>query len=258
MDRYQRYWRWAVCAVGVPGTSLAAARIPWGTLLAVAAGTAVMRILLAVSVYTQPVPGGDPQATGPLPPLRSMVAAAALTAATIVAITGFISVFGGYAVLGLLVLAVTSPVVLRRVHRVPWLQPPTTQWDWLTPTRESRPAPIQRPRISRAARPQPAHPSAEYATEAATSDSISDAELCWRWRTSYTALEHATSPAERFRLISDRSALLDELAARNPGGFARWLDSGARAASDPARYVIDARRTAEPNRESMSPNGDLA
>jgi len=65
---------------------------------------------------------------------------------------------------------------------------------------------------------------------------LSDAELCWRWRTSYGALQHTVSPDQRLFLITTRSALLDELAHRDPQGFTRWLDSVVDAASDAARY----------------------
>jgi len=67
--------------------------------------------------------------------------------------------------------------------------------------------------------------------------SLSDGELCWRWRTSFGALQHTVSPDQRLRLVETRAALLDELAHRHPEGFTRWLNSGARAASDPARFV---------------------
>jgi len=65
---------------------------------------------------------------------------------------------------------------------------------------------------------------------------LSDAELCWRWRTSYGALQHTVSPDQRLFLITTRSALLGELAHRDPQGFTRWLDSVVDAASDAARY----------------------
>jgi len=41
---------------------------------------------------------------------------------------------------------------------------------------------------------------------------------------------------QRLYLVELRSALLNELAQRNPQGFTLWLNSGAHAASDPARY----------------------
>jgi len=57
------------------------------------------------------------------------------------------------------------------------------------------------------------------------------------------ALQHTVSPGERLRLITTRSELLDELARRDPERFQRWLDSGARAASDPARFLTHLHHT---------------
>jgi len=69
---------------------------------------------------------------------------------------------------------------------------------------------------------------------------FTDAELCWRWRTSFAVLQYTLAPAERLHIVQTRSALLEELAARDPDGLTRWLNSGARAASDPARYFTGA------------------
>ena len=71
---------------------------------------------------------------------------------------------------------------------------------------------------------------------------FTDAELCWRWRTSFAVLQYTLAPAERLHIVQTRSALLEELAARDPDGLTRWLNSGARAASDPARYFTGARQ----------------
>jgi len=58
---------------------------------------------------------------------------------------------------------------------------------------------------------------ASSSTERATTFTPTSAsELCWRWRTSFTALQHTVSPGERLRLITARSELLDELARRDP------------------------------------------
>ncbi len=41
----------------------------------------------------------------------------------------------------------------------------------------------------------------------------------------------------RLHLARTREAYLDEIEPRDPRGFARWLDSGARAGSDPAKFL---------------------
>jgi hypothetical protein len=66
-------------------------------------------------------------------------------------------------------------------------------------------------------------------------------ELCWAWRASFTALDRADPRTEYRRwsaLVAVRRCYLDELARRDPAGFARWLYTGARPASDPSRYVL--------------------
>ena len=62
-------------------------------------------------------------------------------------------------------------------------------------------------------------------------------DLCWEWRRSYLTVTRASKPDELIRIVALRAAYLDELERRDPTGFRRWLDSGARAASDPGRYL---------------------
>ena len=51
------------------------------------------------------------------------------------------------------------------------------------------------------------------------------------------ALLDATSYPARCDIVHLRECLLDELERRDRGGFTRWLDMGARAGSDPGRYL---------------------
>jgi hypothetical protein len=83
------------------------------------------------------------------------------------------------------------------------------------------PSPVRRPDAD-AAPPMPALPTPA---------------LCWEWRRSYLAVTRASKPDELTRIVALRAAYLDELERRDPTGFRRWLDSGARAASDPGRYL---------------------
>lgn len=67
---------------------------------------------------------------------------------------------------------------------------------------------------------------------------LSDSELCWAWRNSFVAAQQATRDPDRLDRVSRRrQQYLDEIQRRDPGGFAAWLNAGARAASDPTRYV---------------------
>jgi hypothetical protein len=70
-------------------------------------------------------------------------------------------------------------------------------------------------------------------------DAMTDLELCMAWRRSYVELERADSAEARAAIANFRQQVLDELERRNPIGFEDWLASGARAPSDPARYVLD-------------------
>ncbi|MGW4490329.1 hypothetical protein ACWEOE_41800 [Amycolatopsis sp. NPDC004368] len=62
-------------------------------------------------------------------------------------------------------------------------------------------------------------------------------ELCLAWRRSFVQLQHAGDERGRPIVVSAWQAYLDELERRNRHGFAKWLDSGARAAGDPSRFV---------------------
>ena len=67
---------------------------------------------------------------------------------------------------------------------------------------------------------------------------LSDDALCLVWRASFSALQNATSSAQRLQVVEERRAYLDELERRNAHGLAAWLASGARAAGDPSRFVL--------------------
>jgi hypothetical protein len=70
-------------------------------------------------------------------------------------------------------------------------------------------------------------------------EALSTRELCLAWRRSYlTLLDLPPGPA-RWEIARIRQCLLDELERRDRDGFTRWLDAGARASSDPGRYLSD-------------------
>ncbi|MGW4394184.1 hypothetical protein ACWEHA_02775 [Amycolatopsis nivea] len=68
-------------------------------------------------------------------------------------------------------------------------------------------------------------------------DSLPLDQLCLLWRRSFLELQRAADERTRHAVVAARQAYLDELERRDRPGFARWLDSGARAAGDPSRYV---------------------
>ena len=67
-------------------------------------------------------------------------------------------------------------------------------------------------------------------------------ELCRAWRASYTALQHGCTSADLTALADRRRRYLDEIERRDPAGYARWMASGARAGSDPARFLTQGRK----------------
>ncbi|MEU4607337.1 hypothetical protein AB0F43_30500 [Kribbella sp. NPDC023972] len=86
--------------------------------------------------------------------------------------------------------------------------------------------------------PEPSScPEPEQASVRTAPADLSDDALSLAWRASFPALQRATSPAQRLRIVTERQEYLDELERRNPRGLAAWLASGARAAGDPKPYV---------------------
>jgi hypothetical protein len=66
---------------------------------------------------------------------------------------------------------------------------------------------------------------------------LSTAELCLAWRRSYLELGELPAGPARDELVTHRQSMLDELERRDPAGFRRWLEAGARAGGDPGRYL---------------------
>jgi len=78
-------------------------------------------------------------------------------------------------------------------------------------------------------------PSAGVAPDAL--DALSTPQLCLAWRSSYLRLHRVTSSPATAQIVLVRQRMLDELERRDRAGFERWLSTGARAASDPSRYI---------------------
>ena len=214
MGVYRVLWLGAVGALAATGLAIAATSMSSAALISLSLCSVIVGPMLGVGLHAQ----AHPNRSTPFGYVLGFTISTILGA---IAVSGLIAAVGALALLGAALLGVISPPVLRRL--VP--RKPAPARSVPTPT-------------SPAAPNQPA-PAPRYT-------SLSDAELCWRWRTSFNALLHTTSVAERLRLIETRSALLDELARRDPEGFGRWISSGARAASDPARFLT-------PHREDHPP-----
>ncbi len=150
------------------------------------------------------------------PPHGYLPGVCALTATGVVTMAGLIALFGVLALLILGLLIACSPALLRaflaRVPKIGTCDPPTNTA--LTPP--AQPPPTSLPPDARV---------------------FSDAELCWQWRTTFAVLQRTLTPAERLHIVQTRAALLEKLARRDPAWCTRWLGSGARAASDPTRFL---------------------
>lgn len=83
-----------------------------------------------------------------------------------------------------------------------------------------------------------AHPPEDQPVNEERLSTWSCEELCWAWRASFSRLERvAGDAAGTARVAEERHALLEEIARRDPAGFAAWITAGARAASNPRRYL---------------------
>lgn len=72
--------------------------------------------------------------------------------------------------------------------------------------------------------------------------SWSDERLCSAWQASFNRVRRAGTPKALAYAAAERNVYLDEIERRHAPGFAAWLADGARAASDPRRYLGYARR----------------
>jgi len=149
---------------------------------------------------------GRGTASGPDLPVGAAAAAAFVTACLVLA--GLLATVGGALTATVLVLLVAGGLGACYYHRV---APPTAP----------------EPHDGSVSRPVPPVPVADLATE----------DLCVAWRRSYFLLILATDEPARRRVVQRRQDFLDEIERRDRRGFLRWLDSGAKAGSDPSPYL---------------------
>lgn len=149
---------------------------------------------------------GRDAARGPDLPVGVATAAAFVTVCLV--LVGLLATVGGALTATFLVLLVSGGLGAGYRHRV---TPPTA------PGLHDGPV----------ARPVPPVPVADLATE----------DLCVAWRRSYFLLLLATDEPARRLVVQRRQDVLDEIERRDRRGFLRWLDSGAKAGSDPGPYL---------------------
>jgi hypothetical protein len=159
--------------------------------------------------------------------LRSCLPAIARTAAAVgtilVSVVGLISLSGIAAVPLVLMMAVTARPVARWLHS--W--PPIAQ--------------VLGQQGSELGDPVVVTVTGSSLSPPPSWEGLSDDALCRGWRTSFVVLQHTSSVTGRLRIARMRQRYLDEIERRDPQGFAQWFSSGARAGSDPSKFLTPRR-----------------
>ena len=215
MPVYRLGWMVLVYALGAVGAAVTMINAPWGAVVAVAAASAVIFCLASVASRGRTSPIGSPQ----------------LLTTAMVGAAGGLAILGSAAFVGLVGL-VTAVLLVA-------LSPPAITW-YASGVRATLVAQFSRRLLS-------ANDSGDGGDHSDLFDSahglrdvprsLTDAQLCLAWRTSFTALQRSKGLAHRGRLVAARQGYLDELERRDPSGFRRWLAAGARPPSDPSKYV---------------------
>jgi hypothetical protein len=87
-------------------------------------------------------------------------------------------------------------------------------------------------------------------------DRIEDADLCLAWRSSFVAMQRATTLESRLRVVLIRALYLDEMERSNPAAFVDWLSASPRAATSPRASLPadDGRSAATWSRRAAGPD----
>lgn len=204
----RRIW-WVLAAItGMAGCFAAVETVAPGALVVIALFVGLNAVGLSIAAAIVNDAPDRRIRTG----LRVGVVASAVT----VALLGLVAGLGGVGLLIGMSFAATSPPASERLGR------------WLEQRRLERRA-AQVPPDEREVSEHPRRRCSEMTT----------AELVLAWRMSFNSLLRAQTTAATSEIVARRAQYLDELERRDPDGMRRWLDSGARAASDPSRFIHD-------------------
>lgn len=232
MTPYDRSWTVAAGSVSVAGLWGAYRGFDVAVLLAMAVTVSVLAVMWAL-----PFVPHDKPLTGPL------VRAGLLGALVVWVLMGMGHLAGYVGVVAVLALLALSPVLRSSCRPL------------LDRVRHRRPAagegqehtPATRPVADAVTAPPPVETPLEAPVEAWVAPVedlplpdaavMSDRELCRAWRASFVLLERAPTAQARFRWVQTRACYLDELERRGGEAFRAWLESGARAAGDPSRFL---------------------
>ena len=155
------------------------------------------------------------------PPRRAIgrlaVRAGAATTAVCLALTGVGSLLG----------AASAPVIVLLLAGL-------ATWAWRTWSHRPGGSVDDDGPDARREVPPPPSPVPEVRPDAAA---LTTHELCRAWQRSYFALIDVPEGPVREDIAAWRRSILDELERRDPAGFDEWIRNGARAGSDPSRYL---------------------
>jgi hypothetical protein len=155
---------------------------------------------------------------------RHIAVGALLVGALTLALGGLLAISGSGAVWVVVLLGVTWsgwPAQLRR----------------LRPARSSP----RTPKPDRPALPNPVTEAGHAALE--IPDRLEDADLCLAWRSSFVAMQRATTLDSRLRIVLIRALYLDEMERSNPAAFVDWLSASPRAATSPRASLAEQGRS---------------
>ena len=245
-SRASSWWWSAAGTVTLVGCALALLTIPPAVLVATAVAFAGVALLVTIGVESSRAESGERPL--PAPDWRWLADRTATGTVGAVAVVGLLQVSVGATALVVACLALSAPWAVsperdaagdRAVREgagagVPELtggSPGAAPGIVAGPFPEPTPPPAQ---------PAVSGPGAEPAPGAASlpdMQALSTTELVLAWRRSYAELAGARTALELQRAAGLRRQLLDELEQRDGLGVDRWLRSGARAASDPSRFL---------------------
>jgi hypothetical protein len=209
MKAFHALWRGAALILLVAGSLAAVVAVPFTALIALAIAST-----MAIGITSRIV---DEQRHTHRPVVHHLkVAAPGLVIGP--ALGGVIGALGIDGLLLIAVLAATSPWVVGAAVR---------RYRKHHPEPEPEPPPLPERIEERAVEARcPAEPA-----------DLPDEQLFNAWQLSYVLLQHARTTPDRIALVTIRQRYLDELERRNPDGFRLWMANGARAASNPRRYL---------------------
>jgi hypothetical protein len=221
MALYERIWRLLAGAVAAGGVVLEVLTHPPSTLIALAAVSMGVSLCVGLGMRV-----GEPGAVPARTTAAQAIRAALLGAVALTALVGLASLGRLTMIFVAVVVVATSPVFATRVLGLNLASVDRSEeggaetWRFSGPVQIAQRASIDVARLA-----------------SADVRAMDTRDLVRNWRRSFVALEQTGDPATKMALVQARQAFLDELERRNPAGLHEWLESGARAAGDPTRFM---------------------